>query len=80
MCSTSPSTTTAGNGPRAAAGALAEYHLMAATRADLLRRLGRRSEAGAAYRQALALAPNQAQREYLRRRLAEVGGGDEVCG
>ena len=37
-------------------GALAGYQLLAATRADLLRRLGRDHEAAAAYREALAIA------------------------
>ena len=55
-------------------GALAGYHLLPATRADLLRRLGRPEEAAAAYREALALAPTEAERRYLRRRLAEVDG------
>jgi RNA polymerase sigma-70 factor (ECF subfamily) len=50
---------------------LAGYHLLAAARADLLRRLGRRAEAAAAYRQALALVHNRAERLYLERRLAE---------
>jgi RNA polymerase sigma-70 factor (ECF subfamily) len=48
------------------------YHLLPAARADLLRRLGRRAEAAAAYRQALALVTNEAERRYLKRRLAEV--------
>lgn len=64
-------------GSLAAAGELADYHLLPATRADLLRRLGRRDEAAAAYRAALALAPTEAERRFLARRLAEVsvGGG-----
>jgi RNA polymerase sigma-70 factor (ECF subfamily) len=41
-------------------------------RADLLRRLGRREEAAAAYRDALALVTNEAERRFLERRLAEV--------
>jgi RNA polymerase sigma-70 factor, ECF subfamily len=53
----------------AAAGALAGYHLLPATRADLLRRLDRRSEAAAAYREALELATTDAERRYLTRRL-----------
>ena len=53
-------------------GALAGYHLLPATRADLLRRLGRLSEAADAYRHALELAPTAAERRYLERRLAEV--------
>jgi RNA polymerase sigma-70 factor (ECF subfamily) len=48
------------------------YHLKPATRADLLRRLGRRAEAAAAYREALALPMNDADRRFLERRLGEV--------
>ncbi len=51
------------------------YHLLPATRADLLRRLGRTSEAAAAYREALALTTNDAERRYLDRRLDECAGG-----
>jgi RNA polymerase sigma-70 factor (ECF subfamily) len=54
-------------------GELTDYHLLPATRADLLRRLGRHSEAAAAYRTALDLAPTDAERRYLARRLAEAG-------
>ena len=43
-----------------------------AIRADLLRRLGRREEARAAYAAALALARNAAEREFLERRLTET--------
>ena len=53
-------------------GALAGYHLLAATRADLLRRLGRAEEAAAAYRQALELTSTDTERRYLTRRLGEV--------
>jgi RNA polymerase sigma-70 factor (ECF subfamily) len=53
-------------------GALAGYHLLPAARADLLRRLGRTVEAAAAYRDALALVGNEAERRFLERRLAEV--------
>jgi len=55
-----------------ASGALREYHLLPATRADLLRRLGRRTEAAAAYRAALSLTTSEAERRYLERRLAEA--------
>ena len=58
-----------------ASGALAGYHLVPATRADLLRRLGRWADAGAAYRDALALVPTEPERRYLQRRLDEVTGG-----
>jgi|ERR1700730_1404480 len=51
---------------------LEEFHLLAAARADLLRRLGRISEAADAYRRALALATNDTERRFLRRRLAEI--------
>ncbi len=53
---------------------LASYYLLPATRADLLRRLGQRDGAAASYREALALAPSDAERRYLGRRLAEVTG------
>jgi len=58
----------------AATGALEGYYLLPAARADLLRRLGRLPEAAVAYRQALAQVSNQAERRFLERRLAEVGG------
>jgi RNA polymerase sigma-70 factor (ECF subfamily) len=50
------------------------YHHLHATRADLLRRLGRDEEAAAAYRRARDLAGNPVERVFLERRLAEVGG------
>jgi RNA polymerase sigma-70 factor (ECF subfamily) len=58
----------------AAQGRLDDYLYLHATRADLLRRLGRRSEAAAAYDRALALATNATERRFLERRLAEVRG------
>ncbi len=58
-----------------ASGALPGYHLLPATRADLLRRLDRRPEAAAAYRHALKLATNDADRRFLTRRLEEVSPG-----
>ena len=51
---------------------LAQYHLWHATRADLLRRLERRTESAAAYRRALELAQNGPERRFLSRRLADV--------
>ena len=56
----------------AATGALDGYHLLPATRADLLRRLGRNDEAAQAYQEARELAGTDAERRYLTRRLAEV--------
>jgi RNA polymerase sigma-70 factor (ECF subfamily) len=55
-----------------AAGALSGYRLLPATRADLLRRLGRYAEAAVAYRQAIELVATDAERRYLTKRLAEV--------
>ena len=54
-------------------GALAGYYLLPATRADLLRRLGRSAESAAAYRQALELVSTDAEIRFLRRRLLELG-------
>jgi RNA polymerase sigma-70 factor (ECF subfamily) len=48
------------------------YHLLHATRADLLRRLGRDDEARDAYRQAHACATSPVERAFLERRLAEL--------
>jgi RNA polymerase sigma-70 factor, ECF subfamily len=53
---------------------LAGYRQLPATRADLLRRLGRPDEAAEAYREALAMTESDAERRFLTRRLAEVGG------
>jgi RNA polymerase sigma-70 factor (ECF subfamily) len=51
---------------------LGDYRYLHATRGELLRRLGRGDEAGAAYERALALAHDPAERRLLERRLAEV--------
>jgi RNA polymerase sigma-70 factor, ECF subfamily len=56
----------------AASGLLDGYHLLPATRADLLRRAGRAAEAKEAYEQALELAPTDAERRYLASRLREL--------
>jgi RNA polymerase sigma-70 factor, ECF subfamily len=53
-------------------GRLDGYHLLHATRADLLRRLGRDEEAAAAYRRASELTANPTERAFLERRLAEL--------
>ena len=45
---------------------LDNYHPFHATRADLLRRLGRHDEAAAAYERAAAMAPTDAERDFLR--------------
>ncbi|GAA4620524.1 sigma-70 family RNA polymerase sigma factor [Actinoallomurus vinaceus] len=57
-----------------ASGDATGYRLLPATRADLLRRLGRLDEAAGAYRDALALAATEAERRYLTRRLTETEG------
>jgi RNA polymerase sigma-70 factor (ECF subfamily) len=51
---------------------LAGYHLLPATRADLLRRGGRFAEALPHYRRALELAPSDPERRFLQRRIDEV--------
>nr|MDT0660164.1 sigma-70 family RNA polymerase sigma factor [Micromonospora sp. DSM 115978] len=53
-------------------GQLDGYHLLHATRADLLRRLGRTWEAAASYQTALALAPTAPTRRFLQTRLADT--------
>jgi RNA polymerase sigma-70 factor (ECF subfamily) len=55
---------------------LARYHLLEATRADLLRRRGDQAAAAAAYQRALPLAPSKAERRYLQRRLRETSTSD----
>ncbi|MEU9212347.1 RNA polymerase sigma factor [Streptomyces sp. NPDC048415] len=52
-------------------GTLDGYHLLPATRADLLRRLGHPAEAAKAYARALELVENAAERRFLEKRLAE---------
>jgi RNA polymerase sigma-70 factor (ECF subfamily) len=56
----------------AESGELANYHLLPATRADLLRRQGSFALAAQAYEEALALASTDVERAYLRARLDEV--------
>jgi RNA polymerase sigma-70 factor (ECF subfamily) len=53
-------------------GELAGYHLLPVARAELLRRLDREPEAAGAYRRALELVSNEAERRHLERRLREV--------
>jgi len=57
----------------AAQGELDRYHLLHATRADLLRRLGNSGEAAQAYTRALELATNDSERRFLERRLRQLG-------
>jgi RNA polymerase sigma-70 factor (ECF subfamily) len=51
---------------------LAGYPYLPATRADLLRRLGRTGEAVVAYREAIELTQNAAEHEFLERRIDEL--------
>jgi RNA polymerase sigma-70 factor (ECF subfamily) len=53
-------------------GALSGYYLLHASRADLLRRLGRSTEAAAAYERALDLTTNRVEQDYLRARLSQL--------
>jgi RNA polymerase sigma-70 factor (ECF subfamily) len=66
------------DGPEAGLGivdrlGLEEYHYLHATRGELLRRLGRSADARDAYRRALALVHDGAERRLLEQRLAELG-------
>ncbi|MER5515665.1 RNA polymerase sigma factor [Streptomyces sp. NPDC002763] len=54
---------------------LTGYHLLPATRADLLRRMGRGREAAASYARALELVENAAERRFLEKRLTECRSG-----
>ncbi len=56
----------------AGSGALDRYHLLHATRGELLRRLGELEPAARAYERALALVTNEAERRFLERRRGEV--------
>jgi RNA polymerase sigma-70 factor (ECF subfamily) len=60
-------------------GALSDYYLLHAARADLLRRLQRKEAAAEAYRRALALTTNETERRYLQHRVREIDG-DGVSG
>ena len=55
-------------------GALSDYHYLYAIKADLLQRLGRPDDARAAYLAALALVDNDAEREFLSRRISDLRG------
>jgi RNA polymerase sigma-70 factor (ECF subfamily) len=56
-----------------ARGELSDYHLAHAARADLCRRLGRAGDARVAYERALALARQEPERRFLRKRLQDLG-------
>lgn len=67
------------DGPQVALGLidgldLGGYHAWHATRADLLRRLGRSDEAIAEYDAAIAATENEAERSYLARRRGQLQG------
>ncbi len=55
---------------------LGEYHLLHATRADLLRRAGRPADALPHYRRALELAPSGPERRFLQERLKDLLEGE----
>ena len=57
---------------------LEDYRYLHSTRGELLRRLGRTDEARDAYRRALALVHDDAERRLLERRLAELGTTGEA--
>jgi RNA polymerase sigma-70 factor (ECF subfamily) len=56
-----------------ARGELTDYHLAHSARADLCRRLARRSEARSSYERALALTRLEPERRFLEKRLRELG-------
>ena len=51
---------------------MGDYYILPATRADLLRRMGRSTEAATEYEKALQLAPSEVEKRYLGKRLAET--------
>jgi RNA polymerase sigma-70 factor (ECF subfamily) len=55
--------------------ALEGYRYLHSTRAELLRRLGRREEACLAYERALALGGTEPERRFLKRRLSDLSQG-----
>ena len=62
------------------AGALDGYYLLHASRAEFYRRLGRIEAAAAAYRRALALTANAAERRFLESRMAQLGNRESGVG
>jgi RNA polymerase sigma-70 factor (ECF subfamily) len=59
-------------------GSLDDYPYLHAARADLLRRLGRWTEAATAYRRAIELTGNGPERDFLEGREREAEGGTEA--
>jgi len=59
--------------PLLARGDLTDYYLAHSARADLCRRLGRTADAIAAYERALHLTRQEPERQFLERRLRELG-------
>jgi RNA polymerase sigma-70 factor (ECF subfamily) len=57
---------------------LQDFHYLHSARGELLRRLGRNTDAQAAYERALALVHDEAERRLLERRLAEVRPAADV--
>jgi RNA polymerase sigma-70 factor (ECF subfamily) len=57
---------------------LDQYHVFHAIRAELLRRLGRNSEARSAYDAAIVRAGNAAERHFLQRKRDALSRGDDV--
>ncbi|MBS0168165.1 MAG: RNA polymerase sigma factor [Nitrospira sp.] len=53
-------------------GTLAQYHLAHAARADLCRRLGKKTDARTSYERALALTKQEPEQRFLRQRLMEL--------
>jgi RNA polymerase sigma-70 factor (ECF subfamily) len=58
--------------------ALEDYRYLHSTRAELLRRLGRREEARFAYERALALGGTEPERRFLARRLSALSHGSRA--
>jgi RNA polymerase sigma-70 factor (ECF subfamily) len=53
-------------------GEMANYYLAHSARADMCRRLGRRSEARASYEKALALTQQEPERQFLQERIRQL--------
>ena len=58
-------------------GKLDGYHLLHATRADFLRRLGAKAQAMESYRRALSLATNMNEIRFLEERLSAIEGAPD---